>query len=627
MQRSLFLFKSSIIVFGAFLFLSFPAHHASASSVVASQTEQNNIYYFSTSDISNVSAQPIIFDKNTFIDNVSFWIQKWYSSPTGNIHLQIRTASRVNTGTLIATSVNTSDVSTLPTEAQSAVKTTFNFSNIILIGGVKYYFVAEPTTTGEVVAQFQYTGTGTFIPSTGYTVLNIDDVMPATPIQKAKFEIVGVPEVVEVPLYTQIQSNFPDFDLTGIWAAQKYGTGNYPNCVDSLLGYATIARCGCTITSIVMVMRYYGIENNVMGSEINPGTLNTWLTGNGGYDPSGTLSSWGQISNYAKDSTGPKKVVFINRVNLDTDPTHTVTESELKSLADVQLNKQVLNPVILFEDVSPTHFIVASAKDGARYKIRDPHWYNTTYLDGHTTSNCNTGACTKDYQNTFHGVRIFDRIENVFSQEQIELTLASPAELLITDPDGKKLGKDPANNLTFNQISGASYTEEGISDPTLDNPTPTSHRSKHISIPAPLVGNYTVQVIGTGSGTYTLTSTVSDTEGDLHREVSKGNTIVNLQTAYNLSFSETDPGTIDIIPQDTTPPIISNTSLAPEYILNSSAVQFNYSAQDVGEGLFSVSATLDGQPLTSGQPIDFNSPGTHAIVITAKDFINNTATE
>ena len=96
---------------------------------------------------------------------------------------------------------------------------------------------------------------------------------------------------------------------------------------------------------------------------------------------------------------------------------------------------------------------------------------------------------------------------------------------------------------------------------------------------------------------------------------------------YNLNFTPDAPENITIQPEDIEAPIISYTLINSEYILNSLPEIFNFSAQDSGVGIYKISATLDGNPITASQTILFEQLGSHEIKITAEDFVGNLATE
>lgn len=75
----------------------------------------------------------------------------------------------------------------------------------------------------------------------------------------------------------------------------------------------------------------------------------------------------------------------------------------------------------------------------------------------------------------------------------IEFYLCSAADLYITDPQGLHVGVDPSTGVMVNEIPGAIYTGPG-SDPQV------------IAIPDPLDGHYEVQLIGTATGIYSVTT-------------------------------------------------------------------------------------------------------------------------
>ncbi len=69
--------------------------------------------------------------------------------------------------------------------------------------------------------------------------------------------------------------------------------------------------------------------------------------------------------------------------------------------------------------------------------------------------------------------------------------LFSPANILVTAPNGLREGWDPVSQAEVNEIPGAYYSGSG-SEPQL------------IVIPKPVLGSYGVTVTGTGAGTYSL---------------------------------------------------------------------------------------------------------------------------
>ncbi len=79
----------------------------------------------------------------------------------------------------------------------------------------------------------------------------------------------------------------------------------------------------------------------------------------------------------------------------------------------------------------------------------------------------------------------------------------SPGELLLTDPQGRKIGYDPINGATHNEIPGAAYEAMAEAEPGEDVGAPGSG-SKELTVMQPLAGDYQLKVIGTEEGVYDL---------------------------------------------------------------------------------------------------------------------------
>ncbi|MFQ6083824.1 MAG: hypothetical protein ACE5WD_10760 [Candidatus Aminicenantia bacterium] len=223
---------------------------------------------------------------------------------------------------------------------------------------------------------------------------------------------------------------------------------------------------------------------------------------------------------YSKDSLGFPRLQYKGAIGFkDTDT------------LDFYLNN--LNPVILYEMVivqnEPTsHFIVADGKLSTTYNVKDPAWYETKYLAQ------TLGPYSQNYYNNFYGLRLFS--PTIAGVDSISLNFASPAELLITDPLGRKLGKDPISNISYDEIPGGSYYSEGIGNPFPETPIPTEE-SKNIWISEPISGEYDIKVIGTDTGSYTMGLLVYDENGQSEDITEEGNTTVNNIQEFELNYS------------------------------------------------------------------------------------------
>lgn len=406
-------------------------------------------------------------------------------------------------------------------------------------------------------------------------------------------------QIKEVPLYTQLLSPYPSENETKTWFNEKYADGN------SDCGYS-IAKCGCALTSSVMVARYYDVTET-RGNDVNPRYLNEWLrTEPGGYGKSGDVN-WLAVAKYTNGRIKYEK---------------TDKNTNNYALLNEYLSKN--QPVIAKENagrggIGKNHFIVIDKKIADTFGVKDPAWYNTQTLN-QITDKINK---IRGYENSFDGLRIYKKGDGL-AQAAITFALGSPAELLITDPLGKKLGKD-ANGVEYQEIPSASYFEDGFDDPTEENP-PSQERSKLIQILEPVDGTYNIQVIGTGAGVYTLQSASYDHQGNAHAQTLTGNTEPNLITDYNFTFT---PEQINIEPKDQIPP---TTNIFLGGILGNnnwytSDVQVSLSAQDNegGMGVYKIEYSLDnGQTwLTYTEPFLISTEGVQTILYRSQDFVGN----
>ncbi len=423
-------------------------------------------------------------------------------------------------------------------------------------------------------------------------------------------------EIKTVPLYTQVRSDYPLRPLANEWADKDYGTGNYSDCLkkdpntgEPIPGTSTIGRCGCAITSAVMVLRSHGIVDDLNGKDVNPLNMNAWLYAEGGYLEDGGVV-WTKIAEYAKNVYGSARVKFDKLVNFKDNAT---------------LNSYLAagNPVILRNKIYG-HFLVADDKLNSTYAVRDPRWYETKYLK----QNVGNPQFEKNYDNYFDGLRLFSLAPGGI--ESIYLTLASPAEFLVTDPQGRKLGKDPRTGANYNEIPDGSYGEEM---PPISSDTPLDqsriHKTKVIYIPMPIAGKYDIKVIGTDEGEYTAGILAYDSQGNSHSQTFEGNTKIGLATDYDLNFTPENPEDIATEPADQIAPTTAF-SLAGEQGNNGwfiSNVQISLSAQDNegGTGVFKTEYSQDngGTWIKYAGPFNLAEEGINKLLYRSEDFVGN----
>ncbi len=111
----------------------------------------------------------------------------------------------------------------------------------------------------------------------------------------------------------------------------------------------TVASSGCAITSVTMLLRYYGMHTD-------PGALNAWLTANGGYAFDDSLV-WASITSY----TGGR-VAFLQWTGADLGLIQSELDAGRPVVAEVQLNGN-------------QHFVLITGYTGdGGFQINDP-WF------------------------------------------------------------------------------------------------------------------------------------------------------------------------------------------------------------------------------------------------------------
>ena len=235
-----------------------------------------------------------------------------------------------------------------------------------------------------------------------------------------------------------------------------------------------------------------------------------------------------------------------------------------------------------------THFIVATGSTGSNdWQVLDPGWKNANpqgnlstlsgHIAGFTTS-------TGSWKFQVSGVRAFVPSADV---RAFSTQAQSPVELLVTDPQGRRLGNAGTGDDIF-EIPLGSYlrdfplaSDDG-SGPSLGDPTGL----KTAYVPSPEDGSYAVVATGTGSGSYTLDVQAVASDGTVQTASVSGVTAPGSTATYEVTYSSA-PGS---------PPSVTRQPTGPIASLSTTAVSFGSQLVGTTSTAEAVTVTNTGDP-------------------------------
>jgi hypothetical protein len=120
----------------------------------------------------------------------------------------------------------------------------------------------------------------------------------------------------------------------------------------------------------------------------------------------------------------------------------------------------------------------------------------------------------------------------------LEIHLASPASILVTDALGRKLGHDPRTGISYKEIpTGEYWSEADISTEEAEGPV---HENKNATVLEPTASPYTVEVIGEDEGEYYLSLYTNNTNGSSTIRDFASSTALGVVHVYRAYFTD-DP--------------------------------------------------------------------------------------
>lgn len=301
---------------------------------------------------------------------------------------------------------------------------------------------------------------------------------------------------------------------------------------------------GCAVTSCVMVLRRFGVNYGANDALTYPGSLNSWLTTEGGYTRGNEVLNWLDVARYSVDryssplpgpaNNEPRVTYHTSKaVNIDAGCEYDASAAGSAGTYSRNINSFICSgfPVILRVeslDTGRTHFVVAKAQtavgDTLTLSILDPA---RPAPDQRTT--------LAAYQNRFTGYRLFTAATETGIPIDLVVFMGSPAEMVLTDPSGLITGWNPSGGVVKG-IPLSNYLEDGVEDKS----------AKVLSVSSPAPGTYQLRVVGTGTGPFTMEV---DAYGSTNRKSTRffeGLVTPGREYTYQVEFSPsgTVPGSV-----------------------------------------------------------------------------------
>ena len=174
----------------------------------------------------------------------------------------------------------------------------------------------------------------------------------------------------------------------------------------------------------------------------------------------------------------------------------------------------------------------------------------------------------------------------------------SPVELLITDPEGRRLGNLPDGSDIFEIPLGSYFREFPIADDTGTGPglgDPSG--SKTAYVPTPMDGVYTVTATGTASGSYTLWFDGVATDGTAQTTTVTGTTTKGAFATYQVSYASApgSPLTVTKVPTGPQATLSTSSLTFAGQIVNATSAPQNVTLSNPGDSTLTItSISVDG---------------------------------
>ncbi len=249
-----------------------------------------------------------------------------------------------------------------------------------------------------------------------------------------------------------------------------------------------------------------------------------------------------------------------------------------------------------------------------------PQRSNNGLFENELTFNSNHTKIVSDSQkeiiNFLSGNLPLNDISNNIFEKWFMVRIYSPANFLIKDPQGNRVGMDAEGNEISEINKSFYFNEDGM---------------QFALIPNPGEGDYKVELLGTADGDYKLNLAYVDEESIVQRNF-MGNIIEDQQQEFLFDFNpseEEENFLTDLMPEDVTAPVIQIVKPnSGEKFFRSQILSLEYQVYDDYSSNVMPSITLNGENVTSSTiDLSFYSVGTYELRLTATDSAGNSSVE
>jgi ribosomal protein L18 len=244
--------------------------------------------------------------------------------------------------------------------APQGINSNIKFLSMHLSNDIPYATIVDYLKKGTVVIADVHNGTH-FVLCTGFgsdgDTIAVNDPGYATTSYSYKSGIVGW------RIYSMRTSSIPTapsaLTMTIPFNYPRFSQGD-PKWASDIMNTKTIQQVGCLMSSTAMAIA--GVGYTINGAACNPGTLNTWLKGHGGYDGSNDMY-------YAAPHGINSKINFLSM--------HTSNDIPYATIVDY-LKK---GTVVIANVHNGAHFVLCTGfgSDGDTIAVNDPGYSTTSY--------------------------------------------------------------------------------------------------------------------------------------------------------------------------------------------------------------------------------------------------------